>query len=239
MNVKVPALTASLAALWALCAPVPARAQSATPPEGCETFLTVHTRSCSVSLYWRCEGAPEGMTWEASHGPDGPVSVHTYDREFQWLDAFYFETGTEERLYEAGPDPISMTELLESGVDTYDFTTVERTGDEVATMRTTGRDEATGETEVIDGVLLHVYQVQSQTSDEEGNTLFAAEGRQYVMQNERLFMLGRESYTDGTDSWQEDNSPMEFIFPGEKGFGETMPRYGCNALEAAYPLPAE
>lgn len=212
-------------------------AQATVPPEGCAGILTVQTRACSVSHYWRCDAAPEGTTWEVSYDQDGPVSVHTYDRDFQWLDAFYFETGTTERLYEPGPDPISMTELLETGADSYDFTTVEQTGGETTKLTTTGRDEATGKTEVIDGVTLHTYNVRSETRNEAGEIVFAAEGKQYVYKAERLFMLGQESYFDGDQEWQEDNTPREFIFPGEKGFDDFSPRYGCNALQAGYSLP--
>ena len=149
-----------------------------------------------------------------------------------------FTTGTTERLFEPGPDPISLTELLETGVDTYDFTTLEQTGSEMAKLNTVGRDEALGGTEVIDGVTLHTYRVQSETRDEDGNIVFAAEGKQYVLKEERLFMLGQESYFDGEQHWQEDNTPREFIFPGEPGFEDFEPRYGCNALQAGLTLPA-
>ncbi|QDC07921.1 hypothetical protein FHY55_01080 [Oceanicola sp. D3] len=212
-------------------------AQSTSPPEGCAGFLTVHTRACTVSHYWRCEDAPEGTTWEVSHDIDGPSSLHVYDREFQWVDAFYFNTGTTERLYEPGPDPISISELLETGQDSYDFTTIEQTGDEVMKLNTRGRDVATGKTEVIDGVTLKTVNVSSETRDETGELIFAAEGKQYVFEDERLFMLGQESYFDGAERWQEDNTPREFIFPGEKGFDDFRPRYGCNALQASLLPP--
>jgi len=228
----------TLTAIAAALAAVPALAQPTSPPAGCEGFLTVQTRACTVSHYWRCDSAPEGTTWEIAYDENGPVSLHTYDRDFQWLDAFYFTTGTTERLYEPGPDPISLTELLETGVDTYDFTTLEQTGSEMAKLNTVGRDEALGGTEVIDGVTLHTYRVQSETRDEDGNIVFAAEGKQYVLKEERLFMLGQESYFDGEQHWQEDNTPREFIFPGEPGFEDFEPRYGCNALQAGLTLPA-
>ncbi|SIO18938.1 hypothetical protein [Vannielia litorea] len=230
--------TALLSLALALAAAGGAVAQTTSPPAGCAGFLTVQTRACTVSHYWRCEAAPEGTTWEVSHDIDGPVSQHVYDREFQWVDAFYFQTGTSERLYEPGPDPVSMTELLETGVDTYDFTTIEQTGEEVVKLNTRGRDEATGKTEVIDGVTLHTYTVNSETRDENGDLVFSASGKQYVYREERLFMLGQESYFDGTEEWQEDNTPREFIFPGEKGFEDFKPRYGCNALQASFEPPA-
>ncbi|MCO6384267.1 MAG: hypothetical protein JXQ91_07260 [Vannielia sp.] len=231
------ALTSMAITLAAAMAAGEARAQATNPPAGCTGFLTVQTRACTVSHYWRCEAAPEGTVWEVSHDLDGPVSQHVYDREFQWVDAFYFNTGTSERLFEAGPDPISMSELLEKGVDTYDFTTIEQTGDEAVKLNTKGRDEATGKTEVIDGVTLHTFTVNSETRDENGDLVFAATGKQYVLKEERLFMLGQESYFDGEEQWQEDNTPREFIFPGEKGFTDFRPRYGCNALQAGLVLP--
>ncbi len=230
-------VTTFLALAGAALAAQGALAQDTSPPPGCSGFLTVHTRACTVSHYWRCDGAPEGTTWEVSHDLDGPVSMHIYDREFQWVDAYYFLSGTTERLYEPGPDPISMTDLLENGEDSYDFTTIEQTGDEVVKLNTRGRDVATGETEVIDGVTLHTFNVASETRDENGDLVFAAEGKQYVFKDERLFMLGQESYFDGEERWQEDNTPQEFIFPGEKGFTDFRPRYGCNAQQASFTPP--
>lgn len=38
-----------------LLAALPAEAGSFTPPEGCETFLTVQARGCRVSNHYRCE----------------------------------------------------------------------------------------------------------------------------------------------------------------------------------------
>lgn len=233
MKTITPLLPAALALLTA----GGAAAQSTSPPAGCSGFLTVHTRACTVSHYWRCEDAPEGTTWEVSHDLDGPTSMHVYDREFQWVDAFYFNSGTTERLFEPGPDPISMSELLEQGVDTYDFTTIEQTGEEAVKLNTKGRDETTGNTEVIDGVTLLTVTVNSETRDENGDLVFAATGKQYVFADERLFMLGQESYFDGEEQWQEDNTPREFIFPGEKGFSDFRPRYGCNALQASFVPP--
>jgi len=215
-----------------------AEAQNAMPPKGCEAFLTMHTRNCAVSIFWRC-GAQPGLLFEGSHDDDGPVSLHTYDDEFQWIDAYYYWTDSREKLLNPGPDPISMTELLETGVDTYNFSMISEGDGDTGKLFTTGRDEALGETVVIDGVELDLFSTSSVTKDADGNTVFAAEGVQYVLKSERLFMLGKESYFDGQERWKEDNTPVEFMFPGEKGFGKTEPRHGCNALQAGLSLPMQ
>lgn len=205
-----------------------AGAQSFFPPKGCSAFLTVQNRSCNVSLFWRCEAAPAGTVWEANYDAEGPVSVHTYDREYQWLDSYFYEDQIAERLYEAGPDPISMTELLETGRDTYDFKILELGGDERRILRTTGEDVFVGQTVEIDGVKLKTALVNSTITDEQGELVFHSKGFQYVLPEERLFFLGKDENTNGTDTWEDDNSPVEFVRPDEPGFGSTTPIYDCG-----------
>ena len=215
--------------------PMAGFAQVATPPKGCEAFLTVQMKECSVSLYWRCEGAPEGTVWEASYDDQGPFSVHTYDRDYQWLDSYYFDDGTSERLYEPGPDPISLSELLETGTDTYTFQTreVNQYIDRVLTH--SGKDMFAGRIEQIDGVDLKLMYVESRTVDDKGELVFQTEGFQYVLEDERLFFLGPDINTDGVDEWESNNAPVDFIYPGEPGFAQMTPLYGCSEVLSSAP----
>ncbi|MBT0957599.1 hypothetical protein IV417_09385 [Alphaproteobacteria bacterium KMM 3653] len=221
----------------ALFCAAPALAQSSLPPKGCEAFLTVQQRSCTVSHFWRCEGAPEGTTWEAVYDEDGPSSVHTYDRDFQWLDGYFFDSGISERLYEPGPDPISMSELLGTGRDTYDFSMVELSEDGQQITRTKGTDEFIGRLETIDGVTLRMVYVDSETFNEEGEVIFSSHGFQYVWPEERLFFLGTDTSNNGEEAWESDSTPVDFIFPGEKNFDRLRPVYDCGELSVRLSDP--
>ena len=102
------------------CAALPLRAEVYRAPVGCEAFLTVQMRSCGASLYWRCYENPE-ITWELHADSEGPFSLSVFDSEFQWLDTLIYLDGTRERLLAPAPDPASLSELLETGIDTYEF----------------------------------------------------------------------------------------------------------------------
>lgn len=224
-------------ALGALClgllAPAaPALAQSATPPPGCEAFLTVHFRGCLASLYWTCEDAPDGIKWESTHDEDGPISVGTYDEDFQWLDRYWFFSGLRERLVQAGPDPAEMSRLLEEGEDRYEFTTLETGGEERNRYTYIGVDRLTGETETISGEELLVTEFASiALNAETGEEIYSSFGKQYVLADERLFFLGQDTWTQNGQTESSDNTPVDILRPGDAGFGDTEPRYGCGAVE--------
>lgn len=225
-------LSALLSGAGAVVAPAPAQAQAATPPPGCTAFLTVQYRSCLASLYWTCEDAPDGIKWEVSHDADGPISVGTYDSEFQWLDRYWFFSGFRERLVDAGPDPAELTRLLEDGEDRYEFTTLETGGPERNRITYVGVDRLTGETETIDGEELLVTEYASIALDAAtGDEIYSSRGTQYVLPGERLFFLGQESWTQDGQTQATDNTPVEILRPGDTGFGDVEPRYGCGAVE--------
>lgn len=221
-----------VALLAIVAAPMPAQAQSATPPPGCTPYLTVQYRGCLTSLYWTCEDAPEGIKWEVSHDEDGPVSVGTYDAEFQWLDRYWFFSGIRERLVNAGPDPAEMTRLLEDGEDRYEFTTLETGTGETARTTYVGVDRLTGETEMIDGEELLITEFASIALDAEtGDQIYASRGKQYVLPGDRLFFLGTETWSQDGQTETSDHTPVEILRPGDAGFGDVEPRYGCGAVE--------
>lgn len=227
-------MRALLLAIGFALMPAVAFAQAALPPKGCQAFLTVHMKECNVSLFWRCDAAPEGTVWESSFDADGAYSVHTYDRDYQWLDSYYFADNTHERLFEPGPDPISLTALLTTGVDTYDFKTREVTQYADRVLQHTGKDVDAGQTVEIDGVPLRLVYVKSTTVDAEGELVFETEGFQYVLESERLFFLGPDLNSDGQEEWEGTDEPVEFIFPGEKGFAQTTPKYGCGDVLSSW-----
>lgn len=201
-------------------------------PQGCEGFLTVQQQGCGVSLYWRCEEAPDGTVWEAHYDEEGPVSLSVYDRDFQWLDSQYFRDGTREYLTGEAPDPASLGELLETGHDSYAFTIREDGPDGRRDVVHQGYDRLTGRTVEIDGVELLETEFASTAMDAtSGEEIFAVAGNQYVLEKERLFFLGPDSFLQDGEEMSNDFSPVSFIHPGETGFADMTPLYGCAASE--------
>lgn len=226
MALIVPALWAGLAAC--------ASADLFEPHPGCDSFLTVQMRGCEVSIYWRCAGM-EGKVWQGAYGADGAYAVNIYDREFQWLEGFYIFDRTVERLSDPGKDPISMSTLLESGEDTFGFTLEAVTDGESEMLHVEGRDRLTGDAVEIDGVSLLEADTALTIRSQDGAVEYQSTGRQYVSPDMRLFFLGKEWVTESGEVFEHDNTPVDFIFPGEPGFNGTTPLYECESVLSLAP----
>lgn len=214
------------AAAIALAAPAVAQ-QSFAAPEGCTGTLTVQHKGCVMVNVWTCEADAPGDQWLALISPGGLFSVQRVDSEFQWVEAYKL-TGNE-RLIQPAPDPASMTELLDTQLDSWDFTIETENGIE----RNVGFDMLTGEITVIDGEELLNTEYQGVTFDGDGNQIEASSGRQYVSAAHRLFFFG-SSWDDATPDEVIDMSPVEFIYPGEPGFFSAEPKYECNVVESSF-----
>ncbi len=220
------------ATVVALCAATPVLAGKVQVPAGCEGFLTVQMKGCGVSHYWRCDAAPDGTVWEVHYDKDGVFSLSVYDHDFQWLDSQYFSDGTREYLIEPGPDPASLTDLLDTGRDTYAFVIRESGPDGERDVVHQGVDALTGRSVTIDHLTLLETEFSSSAMDaQSGEELFSVSGNQYVLAEERLFFLGPDRFDQGGDIRENDLSPVMFIHPGETGFDEMTPQFECNASE--------
>ena len=241
------AIGGAAAALWAFGPVLPAHAVGAggfVPPSGCESFATVQNRACSVSVMWRCEVAPEGDFWEANFSFEGLESIVAYDRDYQWLDAAYSWDSSREAFAPPAVDPISRGDLLETGIDTFDFTMHRVTPDRRYDIRVVGADMLTGITATIDGYMLDEVKTRLEIIDADGVVEYASKGTQYYSRDLGLFFYGPEEVTgpEGDVSTYDDR-PADIILPGEPGFGDTEPLYGCNLQDAAFtpaaPGPAQ
>ncbi|WP_373355576.1 hypothetical protein [Pseudoroseicyclus sp. CXY001] len=206
----------------------PAAAQDFTPPEGCAGVVTVQQRACIVVNVWQCQDDAPGEQWIAMFGAAGPFQFKKVDEDFQWLET-YFPDRTETMVTPA-PDPESLTELFETGRDTYDFTTTSDNG--APAERVVGFDRLTGEEVTIDGEPLLATRYGYDVVTPDGEITYSGEGEQYVSERHRIFLLGR--------SWPRDEpgevleaSPVEFIYPGEPGFFSTEPKFDCGVVESA------
>lgn len=207
-----------------------------TPPTGCKGFLTVQTKGCQVTTYMRCDGAAHEV-WGVSYDDAGPLAMQLYDDEFQWLDGFYAYSGTRDVLADAGPDPVSLSTLLDSGEDTFQFTLESTTDGKSEMLHVTGRDRLTGREVTIDGQNLLETNSALTIRGSDGKVTYRTSGSQYVSSELRLFFLGKERSEQDGETVSFDNSPIDFIFPGEPGFNATRPLYECNFVTSSNDAP--
>lgn len=201
-------------------------------PAGCTAFVTVQNKSCEVEHHFTCTGDAEGMQRRVSLDEQGMTYAGQIDAEAQWIASFHALAGITEMLE---PDPVdraSLTELLATNLDTYDFRTLSV---EVGETRYVGQDSLTGRQVAIDGVTLEETAYQITAYDGSGTEIWSAQGNEFVSRDWRMFLSGTSTITTPDDTFPMDGTPVEFIFPGEPGFLSTRPKYDCGlAISSAH-----
>ena len=227
MKVLPLALLAN-AALLAL----PAQARVWTAPEGCEIFLTVQAKACRVSNHYRCTADAEGDQWRADFDQEGLFFTSRINFETEWVESFDIFPKDRQYLLPNPADPANFSELLSTGIDYFAF---ELDRDSGARTSVSGFDRLTGNEVTIDGLTLKETEFDFNEVDASGNEFRRARGLEYVSPEHRLFFSGPgEVMIDG--EWLPiDGSPVDFVFPGEPGFGASQPIYDCDALTAQAP----
>jgi hypothetical protein len=114
-------MRAALILLLAL--PLPAAAQTFALPQGCSAYVTVQKRNCTVSHLVRCDSDPAGHQRRIDLDEGGMTYMGTIDAETQWIESWSVLIDSTDRLLPGGADPASLTTLLSTGVDTFDFQT--------------------------------------------------------------------------------------------------------------------
>ena len=221
-----------LALAMIACAGTPALAGTWTPPEGCEVFLTVQGKACRVSNHYRCAADATGDQWRADFDLEGLFFQSRINYEAEWVESIETEQGIVQMLDPGPEDPARFSELLASGVDTFAFGLSRNNGSRSSVR---GFDRLTGKTFTIDGVTLEQTAFDATETDDFGNVQ-RSRGNEYISREWRIFFAGPGETDLGDGQWRPiDGSPVEFIFPGEKGFAATQPIYDCDALTAAGP----
>ena len=213
--------------LTAVCAAGSAvGAQQVALPEGCEAYVSMQKRSCTVSHIFQCANDPEGYQRRVDFNQEGMTYLGIIDAEAQWIESFSPARGETTRLMAGALDPASLTELLATGGDTFEFFT---NGDVNGATQYIGEDQLTGETETIDGVdvLVTSFVVQIERSNGDIETV---QGNEYVHPEWRTFLSGVRTFTTASgEKITQDHRPVDFIFPGEGGFLSMTPIYDCGA----------
>lgn len=216
-----------LAALLTL--PLPAVAGSFSPPEGCETFMTVQAQGCRVSNHYQCTRDAPGDQWRADFDQQGPFFLSRIDREAQWVESFDLGPQIVRQTLDANPeDPASFSELLSAQIDTFAFGLSRDNGEQTNVV---GFDRLTGRSVTIDGVTLQETQFEFTETDLGGTILRQSRGFEYIHPEWRLFFAGPSEWNGGDGNFLPiDGSPVQFIFPGEAGFASTEPLFDCDPL---------
>lgn len=233
---RLPARQTSTVAALAglLCGP--AVAATFAPPQACTPFMSVQMRGCLVAHYYTCAGDAPGEQWDTLFDADGPFFTAKVDAEFQWIESWDYAPPQRTWLEEPSRDAASFSGLLETGEDTYDFSTMSESGQR---RNYVGLDRLTGTSTTIDGVTLEVTEFEISETDESGEVVARRWGNQYVHRDWRLFFSGRETFESPEGRLPTDNTPVQFIMPGEKGYLSTVPLFDCDELMSGAPLPLE
>jgi len=210
-----------------------ADAGSFTPPAGCTGWLTVQSRACRVSNYYKCTQDVPGDQWRTDFDQEGLFFASRTDSEGQWVESIEMNPMVRQTLDANPEDPASFTELL-GGLDTFAFN-LSRDNGESSQVR--GFDRLTGETVQIDGVTL--LQTAFEFSEEAADgTQRQSRGTEFVHRAWRLFFAGPSEWNDGSGAVPIDGSPLQFVFPGEPGFFTTQPLFECDAVLSNYSTKA-
>lgn len=200
-----------------------AQAGSYTLPQGCTGIATVQARDCEVTHLFRCG---DTRTHRVDLNDSGLMFYNVIDAEARWLESHHFLAGDVDRL-DSETDPASLSELLDTGIDSYDFTT---RSDKGAVQRFVGQDRLTGQSLTVNGVTLLETEFQMKVYNADGSWDWTSEGREYVHPDWRSFVAGVRNISSPNDSYSVDSSPMQISLPGQPGFLADKPLYGCDVL---------
>lgn len=206
---------------------LPAAAAEFTPPAGCTLTMTVQQRSCTVAQHYSCSADAAGDQWVAYFTQQGLVYQSRIDAETRWMESTDLVSGITDTLEPEAADHASLSTLLATGRDDFDFWTVSDSGER---LRHIGHDELTGTT-TIDGVTLDTTRFELETFSAEGDLLIRRTGTQFVSRETGRFYGGLETATDWSGEVSETNdTPVTFARPGEAGFGSTDPQFDCDQM---------
>lgn len=213
-----------------------ARADTFGLPDSCTAYLTVQMRSCTLSHHFTCASDPAGFQRRVDLDEEGMNFMGTIDAETQWIESFHVLAGLSEFLRPDPVDPASFTALLTTGHDTYDF---ETESPELGRFRYVGEDRLTGKAVTIDDVTLDETLFQIRAYDGNGDEMWRSAGHEYINRDWRIFLPGTGTIITPDDTFDTDDTPVEFIFPGEPGFLSTNPKYGCGSTLSNAPAQSD
>ncbi len=198
--------------------------------ESCPAFVTVQNADCTVIHITRCAGDSSGTTASLLFDAEGLLFSASSDAQGGWLESYDALNNVYESTIGEPIDPISLDTLLRDGIDAFEFNLSHSEAGQTRILRVVGADTLTGEELRIDNITLLAVSTDLRIFEEDGTINYQTRGTQYISPEMRQWFLGTDSVLgeDGSVT-NYDSSPVAFIFPGEPGFGDTTPLYGCSA----------
>ncbi|MEM6728921.1 MAG: hypothetical protein AAF618_10505 [Pseudomonadota bacterium] len=207
--------------------PLAAQAEEHVLPAGCTAYVSIQYKLCVVSHHYTCSGDADGIQHRVDIDEDGPFFTSSIDFQTQWIESHDLRRDEIDRLDAGAADAANFTELARTGRDDLDFST---TSDRGETIRYRGRDLLTGKTVVIDDVPLLETDTFMRATRADGSLAWESAGNEYIHLDWRIFIAGRSvTRTDG-GTFEDDDAPLRFDFPGDPGFLASEPAFNCSPL---------
>lgn len=207
----------------------PAAAQVYSPDTDCTHYLTVQTADCVVEHHLTCPAQP-GHRWRVDFGPEGPIFQSLIDADAQWIESTVLPGGARTVTEMPITDAASITGLLATGEDRFEFFERLPNG---RLVRVEGFDILTGESLVIDGEPLLRTRFAYTITDESGRVTYSSEGQEYVSRRHQRFFSGQRVTQGSAGEVALDTRPVSFAYPGEADFLTIAPDHGCTPLMSA------
>ena len=180
-------------------------------PGGCNAYLTVQSKSCLVSYFYTCHADAEGLKWRIDLDEQGEIYHAQTEAEARWLYAVGMTSGISENLDETGStDQVSLTSLLQKDHDDFASQMLSSSG-EIIVLR--GKDQLTGQTAIIDDLLLFQTKSTMMATDAKGNFLWDTPATEYVSPKHRIFFGSPNVYRTDKGKKFFNLFHLNFYFP--------------------------
>jgi hypothetical protein len=189
----------------------------------CTTLVVIQNEGCSVRRVFTCDNMPEDVRNVGNYGLAGPtlvVSVNTDGRTLR------ISAGPDTPTITLGEqaDPFSLRVALAEGADSFNYQMVHETA---GPATVSGQITTSGEMVTIDGQTMQIFQSDQTTLTPEGETQVA--DVRYLYHATLQLLLTASTNDATTGQVRVERTPVDFIWPGEAGFEDYTPLYGCES----------
>jgi hypothetical protein len=212
--------SATIALTLLLSGPTLANAQA--DAADCTTLAVIQSDQCTVRRVVVCADNPADWRNVAIYGSDRPISLSIFNENGVPVRVGSGPGTPQSRLGDQ-TDPLDLQLVLNSGADTFDYQMVSDTGE---ITRINGKTRTTGETATIDGRNLAVLQSRQTISPTAGEP--STVDISFLYDADLRLMITDSVRDTTTGEFKQHRTPMDFIFAGETGFDDYVPRFGCE-----------
>lgn len=207
--------------LGLLCA-VPTLVLAQDDTAQCRTIVVIQSQGCLVRRVVTCDNFPDDVTAVGSYDPDGPTGMAMFNSDGRTLETNAGPGTPKVKLGEQA-DPLSLRDALSDGVDSFDYQMVHETA---GIAQISGQITTSGEMVMIDGRSLQVLLSNPTTVNPAGETQTVAIRYLY---DADLHLMFTDTVSDAiTGEVRINRTPVDFFWPGETGFEDYIPQFGCE-----------